>query len=117
MARLNNMLEHVTGLLLYGQQQFIQVLEGRKENIERIMDIISSDKKHEQIQIVVYEPIEERAFNAWNMGLVVFDEIADLVHHLKQQCAEEINFKALSHYQVGFITQQFKTDYFKQYIS
>lgn len=115
-ARFNNFIYQVTGLLLYGEAQFIQVLEGEKNNIDVIMDKITQDKRHTQIDIITYQPIHERAFDSWNMGLALLSQQNALQKKLIQQCSVELNFEALSNYEANLIIKAFALKKFQQFI-
>lgn len=68
-----NRAHNITGMLCYRGGTFLQVLEGPREAVERLYDNIHGDDRHTMIQIILVEPIAERLFEAWNMGLCDFD--------------------------------------------
>lgn len=65
---LNNAILKITGILLYKDGSFFQILEGDKEVVETLFEKISKDKRHNQIIKVIMEPIEECSFAEWTMG-------------------------------------------------
>lgn len=67
-ARQNNAKEGITGMLLYADGSFFQVLEGEEEKIRRLFEKIERDGRHHSITIIVQEPIAERSFGDWTMG-------------------------------------------------
>lgn len=67
-ARENNASLNITGMLLYHDGNFIQVLEGEQETVNTIFEKISRDPRHTNIIRVVQEPIRERLFTGWSMG-------------------------------------------------
>lgn len=69
-ARKNNAKEDITGMLLYSEGSFFQVLEGEEEKIRHLFRTIEKDKRHHSITIVIQEPIAERSFADWTMGYV-----------------------------------------------
>lgn len=75
-----NLESGVTGMLLYADQQLIQVLEGRREDVEATMDRIRVDRRHRGIDVTLVEEIEERQFPEWRMGFRALDAaaVADL---------------------------------------
>lgn len=79
-SRARNAEAGVTGLLLYADQQFIQVLEGRREDVEATMERIRTDRRHRGIDVTLVEEIEERQFPEWWMGFRALDAatVADL---------------------------------------
>jgi len=71
--RNRNKKQNVTGLLLYNDGSFIQVIEGEKETLNHLFEKISKDNRHENIVKLVEEPIEKRAFPDWSMGFEVLN--------------------------------------------
>lgn len=67
-ARQNNAKENITGMLLYAEGSFFQVLEGRAENVRLLFEKIGKDKRHHSITTIIQEPIAERSFGDWTMG-------------------------------------------------
>ncbi|WP_351125024.1 BLUF domain-containing protein, partial [Shewanella sp. T24-MNA-CIBAN-0130] len=58
----------ITGMLLYDERSFFQVLEGDKEIIENLFAHIAKDKMHEKVTKIIFEAIPERNFSKWSMG-------------------------------------------------
>lgn len=67
-ARANNSKLGVTGILLYDNGSFFQVLEGEPSVVKSLYDKIGTDDRHRAVSKIVYEPIEERDFSEWTMG-------------------------------------------------
>jgi hypothetical protein len=67
-ARENNQRLGLTGMLLYTEGSFFQVLEGEADVVDALYAKILVDKRHVQVTKVVSEPIAKRAFDAWSMG-------------------------------------------------
>lgn len=67
-SRENNKQADVTGILLYAEGTFLQVLEGEKENIERIFNKIVQDLRHSNVIELVKGSIKNRNFLEWSMG-------------------------------------------------
>jgi len=67
-ARERNKEYKITGVLLYIGGNFMQYLEGPKDNLDLIYKIIQEDDQHTGIIIVSREAIEERQFSDWSMG-------------------------------------------------
>ncbi|RZT95973.1 FAD-dependent sensor of blue light [Ancylomarina subtilis] len=68
LIRKKNQERGVTGLLLYKDEAFIQLIEGNKETIDQLFNIISKDSRHSNILKLLEEPIRKRAFPDWSMG-------------------------------------------------
>lgn len=58
----------ITGMLLYSQGSFMQVLEGDATAVRETYDRICADPRHHLITLLVEEPVDERHFAAWSMG-------------------------------------------------
>ncbi len=67
-AREFNALNDLTGILLYAEGSFFQVLEGPEEAIAALYAKIENDKRHEQVTKIILEPIHKRSFAEWTMG-------------------------------------------------
>ena len=69
-ARSNNLAAGITGVLLYLEGSFLQVLEGDDEIVEQTFDRISRDIRHGRVQKLFVREIDERDFGDWRMGFV-----------------------------------------------
>ena len=69
-ARKNNKIIGVTGLLIYSDEHFFQILEGEKEVVSELFQRISSDKRHSDIQILSENDVDFRSFPSWEMAYV-----------------------------------------------
>lgn len=80
-ARLNNLSLNVTGMLLYENGSFFQVIEGAPDVIEKLFRKIGSDSKHHKVITIISEPIAKRSFADWTMGYVKLSksDISDLI--------------------------------------
>ncbi|MDH3378223.1 MAG: BLUF domain-containing protein [Gammaproteobacteria bacterium] len=67
-ARERNKEYGLTGVLLYDGGNFMQYLEGPKDNLDVIYKIIQEDKQHTGIILVYREAIEDRQFGDWSMA-------------------------------------------------
>jgi hypothetical protein len=84
-ARKNNLKYNVTGVLLYSEGVFIQVLEGNEADVDAIFSKIQADTRHKNIMTLIDAPIEQRDFADWAMGFSTAhaNKVADLVGYLK----------------------------------
>jgi len=73
-SRLNNLEKQITGLLLYAEGAFIQVLEGDKKDVTYIFDKIIEDKRHKNVIVLITNDIDKRVFPNWQMGFSVIDQ-------------------------------------------
>lgn len=72
-AKANNKSLAITGLLFFHNKRFVQVLEGEKTHLERLMTRLAQDNRHKNIERIIDEPIEERYFSYWNMDCFNLD--------------------------------------------
>ena len=68
-ARRNNAAIGVTGILLLVDRSFFQVLEGEPTVVSSLYEKIERDTRHKHVVKLIREPIEERDFRDWSMGL------------------------------------------------
>jgi hypothetical protein len=67
-ARRNNRAAGVSGALLFTQGCFVQALEGERDTLELVFERIQGDERHNDVAILVFEPIAERMFPNWDMA-------------------------------------------------
>jgi hypothetical protein len=67
-ARLHNDALGITGVLLYVDGFFLQVLEGNEDAVLKVYERIKRDVRHKRVSKLIAEPIEERHFADWSMG-------------------------------------------------
>ncbi len=58
----------ITGVLLYRNGYFLQLLEGPDQAVRQKMDTIRHDPRHTKVTVLLEELIEERQFPEWTMG-------------------------------------------------
>jgi len=66
----------VTGVLCFGDDVFIQILEGGRDEVCELFNAIVRDPRHANVRILVYEEIAERRFGGWTMGQVNIRKIS-----------------------------------------
>lgn len=69
-SRINNLARGLTGVLLFHDGCFFQVLEGEAAVIERALATISKDARHGGVIVLESRVIAERGFPQWSMGYV-----------------------------------------------
>jgi hypothetical protein len=67
-ARANNARNGITGILLYDDLSFLQILEGTRDDVERTLARVMRDPRHVGLTVVQDEAVAERDFNAWDMA-------------------------------------------------
>jgi hypothetical protein len=64
---------NITGILLYDQGSFCQVLEGDKKDVLSIFKKIKSDKRHFNVITISEQDIQYREFSSWSMRFINLD--------------------------------------------
>ncbi len=67
-ARENNTKLNITGMLLYHEGSFIQVLTGPKDAVENLYSKIEKDDRHKNSRILLKHDVDSRQFENWTMG-------------------------------------------------
>lgn len=79
-ARTFNRAHGVTGLLIYHQHEFLQLLEGEREVVASLYDAVCRDARHQQVYTLWEGPLQARSFDDWSMAFVAPDEAALRAH-------------------------------------
>lgn len=69
-SRENNRRADITGALMFNAGCFAQVLEGQRQAIEATFERIQCDERHFEVTVLLFEPLETRAFSNWAMAYV-----------------------------------------------
>lgn len=64
----NNVATSVTGLLLFDGERYIQILEGKAEDVEGLFGTISNDPRHTDLELLHKGSITDRSFETWRMA-------------------------------------------------
>ena len=67
-ARNFNSGHDLTGMLLYIDRTFFQILEGPPETLHALYGRIEKDDRHTKLIKLLEIPIEQRTFSDWSMG-------------------------------------------------
>ncbi len=73
-ARAANHERGITGMLLYKDGSFIQLIEGVEHQLRALYAKIALDPRHHRLDLVFEGPAENRLFYEWSMG---FRDLAD----------------------------------------
>jgi hypothetical protein len=68
----------ITGILVYQQGTFMQMLEGDKQAVLELYHRISRDSRHTAVHTVLEGEIGQRNFADWSMGFVNMDKTGGL---------------------------------------
>jgi len=61
-SRPANEAKDISGMLIYDDGNFIQVLEGEEQRLDELLKIIHKDTRHKGVIEINREPIEKREF-------------------------------------------------------
>jgi hypothetical protein len=64
----NNPSLNITGVLLYTDKKFMQLVEGDAKVIVDLYDKIKKDQRHSNVMMISYNPIKEKSFPSWHMA-------------------------------------------------
>jgi len=73
-ARKFNTENDLTGLLMYANQSFLQVLEGDPVIVDKLYEKIEKDPRHKTLRLLSRAPVTSRKFGNWSMGFEHLDE-------------------------------------------
>ena len=74
-SRTRNLRNRISGLLLYKNGHFMQVLEGDEAGVMKIFESIKRDPRHKNIDVLREEYIQHRDFPDWSMGFRNVDKL------------------------------------------
>ena len=69
-SRKNNPRHGITGMLCFANDIFVQVIEGGRAEVSKLLTAIIQDERNRNVQILSFEEIAERSFANWTMGQV-----------------------------------------------
>lgn len=67
-SRFNNKMLDITGMLIYVNGKFIQVLEGEYDSVTKMYEKIKNDSRHRQVFRLMEGNSDDRIFKDWSMG-------------------------------------------------
>jgi len=74
-ARASNEAAGVTGLLLFKDHRFLQLLEGPESAVREKMRLIVEDARHHEVTVLLEEHVPARQFPEWTMGYAADDTL------------------------------------------
>jgi hypothetical protein len=118
-ARRSNEQNDISGMLVYNEGCFIQVLEGPANALTETFRRIEQDPRHSQCIILLRQEINERAFEGWSMGFrsTSRQELEDLTGYVDffEDCPVPTRGAAAYRLLTSFRKQQdLRFDYVKQ---
>lgn len=67
-SRIRNKAHGITGVLVFVEGAFLQILEGEKADVLDLMERIERDPRHRGIKVFYEQDVDERAFGSWSMA-------------------------------------------------
>lgn len=77
-ATKNNKKLGITGCLIYHNNFFLQILEGEKEVVLKLLDTIKLDDRNEQVTLLSTDESKDRLFTEWAMAYYYLPERKEL---------------------------------------
>lgn len=96
-ARSRNEAGEITGLLLYHEGSFLQILEGEEHQVKATIGRIEQDKRHQDVRLIFRGQIEERNFGEWRMGFcrpVNAEDIPGFVDLFRSMSTNDLDLEA-----------------------
>lgn len=87
-SRDNNFQLQVTGLLIFRDGYFVQLLEGTESTVKQILGKILLDERNHDLRVLAEFSSEERFFEEWSMAYVDGDISVNETAALVQLCEE-----------------------------
>ncbi len=85
----NNEKNNITGILMYSNGNFFQVLEGEKNKVRNLFNKIKVDYRHYDIIKIFDREIRHKAFSDYNSSFTIvsdnYNHIDDLEHFLEEK--------------------------------
>lgn len=72
-ARDHNEDHGITGILCYGNGQFLQCIEGSKKEVLTLQKRIFADTRHKNVKVLLIQAIDQRSFSDWRMRLLFLE--------------------------------------------
>ncbi len=73
-SRKKNEANEITGLLLYSDGNFLQIIEGKQKKIKALYAKINMDQRHRNIIKVFEGKVSHRIYPKWHMGFNSIDK-------------------------------------------
>lgn len=67
----------ITGLLLFSEGHFLQLLEGPEEEVRRVYSKIVQDERHTNVETLIENSSGERRFGSWSMAYANQEKVSE----------------------------------------
>jgi hypothetical protein len=89
-SEVHNEANGITGILLATNTHYLQVLEGKFEDVNIAFMNIARDPRHDDIRLISFTIVDARLFAGWGMkGIGVFDFNKQIERQLMEKYGEE----------------------------
>lgn len=88
-SRLNNLKDHITGMLIFDGEKFFQFIEGDQAAINSLVKKIKSDNRHIDFIEITFGELDQRVFNDWNMAYTNTDDL-EFIPKLSKLCSKTL---------------------------
>lgn len=102
----NNIKLNITGALFYGNNYFLQFLEGEQDNVDSLYLKIAEDKRHSNVKILEFKEVKSRYFEEWSMKYVRYPLIINKI--LQETGLKEFNPYLLNTTGVNALAEAFR---------
>jgi hypothetical protein len=96
-SRRNNAARGITGMLLYGNETFLQVIEGEDAAVDALVERIGADTRHSGVKILSRKAVSRRSYSDWSMSFErVTPQALEEVEGLRNFGAQDFTFDTLA---------------------
>lgn len=81
-SRRNNEFEEITGLLIFREGYFLQLLEGDESSVRQIFQKIREDDRNYSVRVLIEDKGDQRLFEKWSMAFFDGDISSNNTHDL-----------------------------------
>lgn len=104
-AQINNPRLNISGALLYSGGYFCQVIEGGKNDIEKLFKTIQMDKRHSDITVLTSDPVGKRSFSNWGMAFAGIEDTMRFDINGVQKSKDELKLKESGKNMINVLAQ------------
>lgn len=97
-ARERNLTDGISGVLFYKDACFLQIIEGKKDKLNALMDDIQKDPRHQDIEYIFDKGCEDRAFTGWSMQCFNFDRVEKMAFPSLRKVSDDLRKNDYLHY-------------------
>lgn len=75
-SRINNEKNQVSGVLIFRDGYFLQLLEGKESDVLSTLGKVIQDRRHHHLQVIIEAVSNQRIFNSWEMNFLDGDTVS-----------------------------------------